>query len=127
MQRLLQFIHLFVYPCCTHRQLGYAQFLSKRKQCHAKRRGPLTKGTLSERNNKHFVEERSGDGIYYSCLATAPDAVIGNVENQCNYTDCGVTAGKWFYGIRQMDVGGTSAWSRVAVVTYDATKLILSL
>ena len=83
----------------------------------------LTWTTASEKNNDHFVVERSVNGRYFTG--------IGNVRGQGNstrptdyrFTDAGagrLASGKLYYRLQQVDADGTPAYSQVRAVEFAA-------
>lgn len=63
--------------------------------------------TASERDNSHFLLQRSADGINYITLASVPGYGNSSQRKNYNYTDWGVgQAAIYYYRLVQVDYGG---------------------
>ncbi|MBN8547040.1 MAG: T9SS type A sorting domain-containing protein [Ignavibacteria bacterium] len=68
--------------------------------------------TATETNNKGFEIERKAAGTEYSSVAfVAGNGTSTNVHNY-NFTDANLQAGKYTYRLKQIDLDGTSSYSK---------------
>lgn len=72
--------------------------------------------TLSEFNNSHFIVERSSDAVSFKAVGTV--AAKGNSSFTQNYsfTDLAVSGTVIYYRIKQVDVNGTSSYSKTVAL-----------
>jgi hypothetical protein len=68
--------------------------------------------TASEKNNSHFVIERSGDGITFTEIGSVEGTL--NSTSLVNYTYSDNYNGKAYYRLRQVDSNGSYSYSNVA-------------
>lgn len=83
--------------------------------------------TASERNNKGFGIERSGDGSSWTKIGFVNSkATQGNSNLQLDYSfvDKAAAQGKNFYRLQQLDVNGSSAYSGIEIVTLTKTNTV---
>ncbi len=66
----------------------------------------LTWSTASESNNAYFSLERSSDNSSWEEIGTVSGQGNSNETVEYSYTDAGVTAGTWYYRLRQTDYNG---------------------
>ncbi|WP_375417272.1 beta strand repeat-containing protein [uncultured Hymenobacter sp.] len=86
--------------------------------------------TASEKNNDHFVIERSLDGTAYTQVGRV--AGQGSKSGPTSYalTDAGIGAkasGSVYYRLRQMDQDGRSTYSPVRVVSFGQAAALLAI
>ncbi|MCR5888166.1 right-handed parallel beta-helix repeat-containing protein [Hymenobacter sp. J193] len=81
--------------------------------------------TASEKNNDHFVVERSYDGKYFSALGQVAGHGSTLNANSYSYTDRGVGqhAGSVYYRLKQVDTDGTFHRSQVQTLRLGAQGL----
>lgn len=72
--------------------------------------------TAQESNCTHYEIERSRDGIHFDGIHITACNNISSISNYY-YTDAGLTNGRWFYRIRQVDVDGRYNYSKVVSIT----------
>ncbi len=72
--------------------------------------------TASERNNSHYVVERSSDGQKFEAIGTV--AGSGNTSTSRSYTflDAKPLADAAYYRLQQIDLDGTTTYSPVVIV-----------
>lgn len=77
--------------------------------------------TASEKNNDHFVVERSADGMEFELVGTVPGA--GNSQALLNYrlVDGSPLPGISYYRLKQVDHDGTFTYGPVVPVLRDRT------
>lgn len=81
--------------------------------------------TASERDNDHFVVERSRDGSTFLPIGTV--AAVGNSSSPVSYgyTDPAPFTGVSYYRLRQVDVDGATTTSRTVPVRMDTEGIIV--
>ncbi|RIJ37593.1 IPT/TIG domain-containing protein [Pontibacter oryzae] len=90
----------------------------------------LTWVTASEENNSHFDIEMSMDGIagFNKVGEVASKQTNSSVRTTYEFTHAlGQESGTRYYRLKQVDLDGTSAYSKVVSVTYQAPKLVTQL
>ncbi len=78
----------------------------------------LTWRTATERNNDHFVVERSMDLAEWTPIATVPGAGSSTVEHGYNAFDLAPREGVNYYRLQQVDQDGSSTTSEVRGVEW---------
>ncbi|MBK8807547.1 MAG: hypothetical protein IPO21_13255, partial [Bacteroidales bacterium] len=73
--------------------------------------------TASELNNDYFVLERSTDGLFFIQLGQISGAGTTSTQQFYSYSDAGVSAGTYYYRLKQTDYDGTEKYSKVIAVT----------
>lgn len=68
--------------------------------------------TATETNNKGFEIERKVDGSEYSTIAFVEGNGTSTLVKNYTYTDANLQAGKYTYRLKQIDLDGTSAYSK---------------
>ena len=79
--------------------------------------------TLSEFNNSHFIVERSTDAVSFKTVGTV--AAKGNSSFTQNYsfTDLAVSGTVIYYRIKQVDVDGTSSYSKTVALRIGNARI----
>jgi hypothetical protein len=72
--------------------------------------------TASEVNNKHFLVERSIDGIHYQTISTIAGAGNSIQISSYNYIDAGLSEGLYYYRLKQVDFDGKYSYSSVRTI-----------
>lgn len=72
--------------------------------------------TVTERNNSHFVLEKSRDGIQYRVLAKIAPGIDGNTPTNYQYTDENPESGISYYRLSQVDFDGTQQYHGIRSV-----------
>lgn len=82
--------------------------------------------TASEKNNDHFVVERTSDAINYTAIATVQGA--GNSDGIRHYSavDNEPLSGTSYYRLRQVDFDGANSLSKIVPVNYLKGKGTIS-
>ncbi len=75
--------------------------------------------TASEKNNSHFIVERSVDGRYFETLGKVNGAGNSTVMHQYRYTDDQPLRGISYYRIRQVDFDGQHSFSNVEMLRFE--------
>lgn len=78
--------------------------------------------TSSEYNIKHFVLEKSYDGIHFNPIATIASAGNSSSTKQYNYLDKGAQAEINYYRLRSVDINGSEKLSEVVLIKFTGTK-----
>ncbi len=75
--------------------------------------------TEQETNNKHFLVQRSVDGVNWNTIATI--AAAGNSATQMHYTynDADAKKGTYYYRLQQVDFDGKSSLSETRKLIFD--------
>lgn len=81
--------------------------------------------TASERNNRHFTVERSGDGQSWEDLATLTGAGNSTSRVQYGWRDARPAPGTSYYRLRQTDMDGATTTSAVRVVDRPFADAVL--
>lgn len=73
--------------------------------------------TFQEIDNDHFEVERSDDGINFSSIGAIPGSGSTSMRQQYRFADTEASAARrYYYRIRQVDYGGASDYSPLAMV-----------
>jgi hypothetical protein len=80
----------------------------------------LNWSTAQEQNSDHFGIEHSTDGIHFTSLGQVASAHNSSVKNAYTYTDGSPASGNNYYRLKMMDLDGQFAYSKVAVVSFQA-------
>jgi hypothetical protein len=80
----------------------------------------LNWSTASEINNKHFLVERSIDGINYQTIATVAGAGNSTTVKSYSYLDAGLAIGTYYYRLKQVDFDGKYSYSSVRIIRLGA-------
>ena len=83
----------------------------------------LTWRTSSEKNNDHFVVERSADGRTFQPLSTVPGAGTTSVTTNYTATDAHPLPGISYYRLQQLDLDGSVHYAPIISVQLAATAL----
>lgn len=85
----------------------------------------VTWQTATEENSQSFLVERSADGINFNAIGTV--AAAGNSTSVRNYsfTDIAPGAGKNHYRLRSVNMDGSAALSKIALVIFDKESQLL--
>ena len=71
--------------------------------------------TSSETNNKGFDIERSVDGINWAKIGFVKGSVKSQVIQKYQFTDPGLSSGKYFYRLKQQDFDNQFVYSKVVI------------
>ncbi len=80
----------------------------------------LNWSTASEINNKHFLVERSMDGINYQTIAAVAGAGNSTTVKSYSYLDAGLAIGTYYYRLKQVDFDGKYSYSSVRIIRLGA-------
>ena len=84
--------------------------------------------TVTEQNNRHFVLERSRDGISFSAVSNQipSKAPGGNSQSpiQYGYMDASPFNGHNYYRLRQVDLDGNTSYSKVVDVYFGNENIV---
>lgn len=80
--------------------------------------------TATEINTSHFIVESSSNGKHFSQVATIEAAGNSNQNMYYSYTDKTALDGKVYYRIRQVDIDGKFAYSKVVTVYVSRPQII---
>lgn len=78
--------------------------------------------TASEKNNDHFVLERSKDALNFEVFAEKEGSGNSSVLLKYNYEDRNPHPGLSYYRLRQVDLDGSSTCSPIVAVTLNKTE-----
>lgn len=81
--------------------------------------------TASEKNNDHFLVERSVDGIRFNRIGKINGNGNSEIISHYEFEDASVTTGEYYYRLVQKDYDGTSTYSSVISETVNAVSLSL--
>lgn len=81
-----------------------------------KEKNVLIWSTASETNNLQFEIERSNDGSLFERIGTVSAAGNGNIIHHYNFTDSNLSAGKYYYRLRQKDTDGRHSFSNIILL-----------
>ena len=82
--------------------------------------------TTMESNNKGFEVQRSTDESSWKVLGFVAGAGTTQTKHDYQYLDQNLTAGTYYYRLRQVDFDGKSQFSKIVPVTFDG-DLVLEL
>jgi len=80
--------------------------------------------TTMEQNNKGFEIQRSSDGSGWTKIGFVPGAGNSQTRKDYQYLDQNLSAGTYYYRLRQVDLDGNSAYSKVAQVTFEGSMVL---
>lgn len=83
--------------------------------------------TLQETNNRHFVIERSNDGLQFESLGMVPGEGHASSPRQYAFQDHPSKGGSYFYRLKQVDYSGEHTYSQTLVVHFQALEEQFSL
>ena len=72
--------------------------------------------TLSEFNNSHFIVERSTDAVSFKSVGTVAGKGNSSFTQNYSFTDVAVSGTVLYYRIKQVDVDGTSSYSKTVAL-----------
>lgn len=78
--------------------------------------------TASEKNNSHFLIERSADGKKFETLGRVDGAGNSTVMNQYRFTDEKPLRGTSYYRLKQVDFNGQFNYSKIEKVDFEGTS-----
>ncbi|HXA00384.1 MAG TPA: glycosyl hydrolase [Cytophagaceae bacterium] len=81
--------------------------------------------TVSEKDNKEFVIERSTDGIYFDSMGTVPGSGTTSDLRKYSYIDTKISGSVIYYRLKQVDIDGTFSYSPVKVLSYNQNSIKL--
>ena len=80
----------------------------------------LVWSTANEKNNDHFVLERSENGRDFIALTSIPGAINSNTLRNYNWNDIHPVLGRSYYRLKQVDEDGAFSFSPVRSVLFSA-------
>jgi zinc metalloprotease ZmpB len=86
----------------------------------------LTWTTTNEQQNDFFTIEKSSDGRNFELLGVKKGAGTTQVENNYSMTDFEPLDGTNYYRLKQTDFDGTSTYSQIVSVRFDATNTLFT-
>lgn len=81
--------------------------------------------TASERNNSHFIVERSKNGVDFEEIARVEGAGNSTDTNDYTHLDEKPYNGISYYRIKQVDFDGKSDYSEIRIIKIDLGELVL--
>lgn len=78
--------------------------------------------TASEKNNSHFLVERSADGKKFETLGRVNGAGNSTVMNQYRFTDDKPLPGTSYYRLKQFDFDGKFSFSKIEKVEFEGSS-----
>ncbi len=84
----------------------------------------LNWSTSMEENNKGFEIQRSTDESSWSVLSFVAGAGTSQTKHDYQYLDQNLTAGTYYYRLRQVDYDGHSQFSKIVPVTFDGDMVL---
>jgi hypothetical protein len=81
--------------------------------------------TASEKNNSHFVVEKSSDGILFDEISIVTGSGTKLNESNYSYTDQTYSGGVCFYRLRQVDYDGSYSYSDVVNVESEIPSMFV--
>jgi hypothetical protein len=75
--------------------------------------------TAAEKNNSHFVVERSTDGVLFEDISVISGAGTSLSENVYSYNDLTFKTGNIFYRLKQVDYDGSFSYSDIISVSTE--------
>ena len=85
----------------------------------------LTWETVAERDNARFEVERSADARTFEPLGNVPGTGTTTTRHQYTYLDEAPLPGLAYYRLRQVDLNGTSAFSKTIAIRTGAEPTVL--
>lgn len=76
--------------------------------------------TASEKDNSHFIVERSHNGKEFTAIATINGYGTTVMRSSYSFTDLNPLNGMSFYRLKQVDSGGASSYSKTTMVKVQA-------
>ncbi|HEY4650570.1 MAG TPA: T9SS C-terminal target domain-containing protein, partial [Pontibacter sp.] len=76
----------------------------------------LNWATASEHENKHFIVERSQDAKAFETIAAIAGKGSSSIRSAYSYTDQAPLQGIAYYRLKQVDLDGTQAYSKIIAV-----------
>jgi PKD-like domain/Secretion system C-terminal sorting domain len=77
--------------------------------------------TATEKNNDRFEVERSADGVAFAKIAEVKGSGTTSVKRTYSLRDAKASRGTHYYRLKQVDIDGTSEYSKMIVVENKAT------
>lgn len=78
--------------------------------------------TASEKNNSHFLVERSVDGKKFETIGRVNGAGNSTVVNQYRFTDDKPVQGTSYYRLKQVDFDGKFSYSKIEKVDFEGSS-----
>ncbi|NDK56306.1 T9SS type A sorting domain-containing protein [Pontibacter fetidus] len=86
----------------------------------------LNWATASEKDNKHFIVERSQNGKSFAGIATIAGKGTSSTRSNYTFTDADPLSGGLYYRLKQIDFDGSYTYSKVVSVKWQSlTSAIL--
>jgi hypothetical protein len=79
----------------------------------------LSWATASEKDNKHFIVERSHTGKAFTGIATMAGKGTSSSRSNYTFTDADPLSGMSYYRLKQVDFDGTYSYSKVIAVKWQ--------
>ena len=83
--------------------------------------------TASERNNDHFLVQRSANGLDFQTLVQIPGAGHSSQTRLYSYVDNNPAAGHNYYRLQQVDADGQHSYSDIRSVFFEIDKKEVTL
>ncbi|QMU27842.1 T9SS type A sorting domain-containing protein [Adhaeribacter radiodurans] len=84
----------------------------------------LTWSTASEKNNAHFLVERSTDGINFTAISQVAGAGTTNLQSDYSLLDAKVSlATTYYYRLKQVDFNGKYEYSEIIAVQSKTVRI----
>jgi hypothetical protein len=80
--------------------------------------------TTMEENNKGFEIQRSTDVANWKVIGFVPGAGNSQIRNDYHYLDQNLSAGTYYYRLRQVDLDGHSQFSKVVEITFTGSMVL---
>jgi hypothetical protein len=81
--------------------------------------------TVSEKNNKEFIIERSLDGVQFNVIGHLAGNNTSSQTKEYTYTDLNVSGPEIYYKLKQMDINGNYFYSEVRIVSMEQNSISL--
>jgi hypothetical protein len=73
--------------------------------------------TASEKNSKHFLIERSEDGLIWKQIGSVDASINSNIEKNYNFKDMAPLRGVNYYRLHEVDWNGLDQYSDIIAIT----------
>ncbi len=84
----------------------------------------LSWATMTENNFDYFTIEKSGDGISFHALESIDGHIESNQTIEYRYTDFTPRYQTTYYRLKQVDIDGTTSFSKVIAIESEITETI---
>ncbi|GAB3994291.1 hypothetical protein GCM10028807_31710 [Spirosoma daeguense] len=83
--------------------------------------------TTAEQKNSHFIIERSGDATSFEAIGQETGRGTTSSRQQYVFVDKSPLDGANYYRLRQVDIDGSTAYSKMIAVVYAETQPVLEI